>query len=113
MSLYVKIPVNELTNGTIMDIIKDIANGREYPDMPVIEENKFDREQIIDLNNYYKNGAIPEENKRLEEKWKNIEQTGEYKKEQDRVKEVNDLRWREYIDNLIDWLIVNDYTEML
>lgn len=112
MSLYVKIPIKELTNGTIMDIIDDIAKGREYPDMPKWEENKFDRERIVDLNNYYKNGAILEENERLEKKWKNIEQTLEYKKEQNRVKEVNDLRWEEYIDNLIDWLIVNNYTEM-
>ena len=112
MSLNIKIPINKLTNGTIMEIVHDLANGRDYPEYSKWEENKFEIERKKDINKYYENGKKEEENEQLNKKWKQIEQSLEYNQEELRVKEINDLRWEEYMDNLIDWLIVNNYTEM-
>ena len=112
MSLYIKLPIGKITNGTIINIVSNLAGDRNYPSMPDLERNKFDIELTNLMNKKWKGELSLEEDKKVEERYKRIKENGEYAAEEARIKEINDLKWDEYMDNLIDWLIVNGYTEM-
>lgn len=87
---YLRIPIDELTNGTVMSIAEELGCPIEYPDM---ERNKYMAAMIEDR----KDGDRALELEFL------------FDEEQIRINQEFGIKFSRYMSDLTDWLVDNGY----